>query len=333
MQIDIRTTNLQPLRHTFAHVARRLGSDKPASRYQEATFDLQPTTGFHYRPLWDPERDLYDERRTAIQMADWYIFKDPRQFYYGSWTIVRAKQQDSVERNFAFVEKRNLLDLMTPEWKQKVREALVPLRHLEYSANLNNCFITAYGYGAAVTQATMLASMDRLGIAQYLTRIGLILDGNTGAVLDVGKQAWLNDPMWQPLRELAEELLTLQDWFELLVAQNFVLDGLLYPLVYERFDTRISENGGSALAMLTEFMVDWFAETNRFTDMMLKTAAAESAANKTLLEQWTRRWTARVAGALAPLTEHVFAAEAEAVMRELQDDLRTRAKKKCGLDL
>lgn len=333
MQIDIRTTNLQPLRHTFAHVARRLGSDKPASRYQEATFDLQPTTNFHYRPLWDPERDLYDERRTAIQMADWYIFKDPRQFYYGSWTIARAKQQDSVERNFAFVEKRNLLDLMTPEWKQKVREALVPLRHLEYSANLNNCFITAYGYGAAVTQATMLASMDRLGIAQYLTRIGLVLDGNTGAVLDVGKQAWLNDPMWQPLRELAEELLTLQDWFELLVAQNFVLDGLLYPLVYERFDTRISENGGSVLAMLTEFMVDWFAETNRFTDMMLKTAAAESAANKTLLEQWTRRWTARVAGALAPLTEHVFAAEAEAVMRELQDDLRTRAKKKCGLDL
>ena len=46
---------------------------------------------------------------------------------------------------------------MTPEWKQKVQEALVPLRHLEYSANLNNCFITAYGYGAAVTQATMLA--------------------------------------------------------------------------------------------------------------------------------------------------------------------------------
>ena len=54
MQIDIRTRNLQPLRHTFAHVARRLGSDKPASRYQEATFDLQPTTSFHYRPLWDP---------------------------------------------------------------------------------------------------------------------------------------------------------------------------------------------------------------------------------------------------------------------------------------
>ncbi|MEZ5580545.1 MAG: hypothetical protein R3F40_14710 [Candidatus Competibacteraceae bacterium] len=51
------------------------------------------------------------------------------------------------------------------------------------------------------------------------------------------------------------------------------------------------------------------------------------------MEQWVRRWTARVAGALAPLTEHVFAAEAEVVMRELQDELRTRAKKKCGLDL
>ena len=33
MSIDIKTMNVEPRRQTFAHVARRLGSDVPASRY------------------------------------------------------------------------------------------------------------------------------------------------------------------------------------------------------------------------------------------------------------------------------------------------------------
>ena len=41
MQVDIKTSDIRPIRQTFSHVARRLG-DKPASRYQEATLDMQP---------------------------------------------------------------------------------------------------------------------------------------------------------------------------------------------------------------------------------------------------------------------------------------------------
>ncbi len=39
--------------------------------------------------------------------------------------------------------------------------------------------------------------------------------------------------MWQELRHAVEDMLVTQDWFELFVAQNLALDGLLYPLVYE----------------------------------------------------------------------------------------------------
>jgi phenol hydroxylase P1 protein len=34
--------------------------DKPASRYQVGTFNVQPTENFHYRPTWDPAHNLYD---------------------------------------------------------------------------------------------------------------------------------------------------------------------------------------------------------------------------------------------------------------------------------
>src|SRR6218665_1452671 len=109
MHVDIQTTSVKPIRQTFSFIARRMGADKPASRYQEATIDMQPEVNFHYRPLWEPDRALYDKRRTAIVMQDWYSFKDPRHFYYGVYVMARAKQQDATDKQYEFVEKRQLL--------------------------------------------------------------------------------------------------------------------------------------------------------------------------------------------------------------------------------
>ncbi len=130
MQVDIKTTTVTQLRQTFSHVARHLGSDKAASRYQEASLNLQSTANFHYRPLWDPERELYDVRRTQIEMKDWYAFKDPRQYYYGSYTITRSRQQDTMEKNLEFVDKRGLLRDLPEATRTEIIFALVALRLL-----------------------------------------------------------------------------------------------------------------------------------------------------------------------------------------------------------
>ena len=111
MQIDLQTIAIKPLRHTFDNIARRIGADKPATRYQEGTLDMQQEANYHYRPTWDPDHLIYDRARTVIKMADWYSFKDPRQFYYGAYTMARAKQQDTAEANFDFVERRGLAHL------------------------------------------------------------------------------------------------------------------------------------------------------------------------------------------------------------------------------
>ena len=97
MTVDLQAREIQPLRNTFSHVARYVGDDKPATRYQEATFGAQATSNFHYRPTWDPEYELFDASRSKVVLADWYCLKDPRQFYYGTWTMARARQQDAIE--------------------------------------------------------------------------------------------------------------------------------------------------------------------------------------------------------------------------------------------
>ncbi|MCY1460359.1 Phenol hydroxylase P1 protein [compost metagenome] len=94
-----------------------------------------------------------------------------------------------------------------------------------------------------------------------------------------------------------------RDWFELTLAQNLVSDGLLYPLVFHKFDEQLCAQGAGQVGMLTEFMRLWFAETQRWVDALVKTAIAESADNRALVEGWVSHWQARALEALAPLAE------------------------------
>ena len=314
MQIDLRTVAIQPQRQAFDHLIRRFGN-KPASRYQEGSYDIQAAENLHYKPTWDPDQALYDAGITRIVMQDWYALKDPRQFYYSTYTLTRARQQETTEANFGFVESRGLADMLSDELRSVSLNVLVPLRHAAWGANQHNTYICGYGYGTTFTQPCMYHAMDNLGIAQYLSRLGLLL-GDTEA-LDAGKQAWLDDAAWQPLRRYVEDCLVIRDPFELFVAQNVALDGLLYPLVYERIvDDHISVRGGTAVAMLTQFMSDWFDETRKWVDAVLKVAAAESDANREVLQEWTRTWSTRAASAMVPIVELALGANADDAVGE-----------------
>lgn len=329
--IDLRTVSIKPLRHTFDHVAKRIGGDKPATRYQEGTYDVQATHNFHYRPTWDPDHEIFDPKRTAIQMKDWYAFKDPRQFYYGTYTQARARQQETTESNFEFVESRGLAAALSPEVRQTALDVLLPMRHLAWGGNMNNAYICAYSYGTAISQPHIYQAMDLLGIAQYLTRVGLLLADETA--LDTAKAQWLKDAKWQGLRRYVEDVFVVKDWFEVFVAQNLVLDGLVYPLVFETIvDDVLTMKGGSAIAMLTQFMTEWHAETAKWADAQIKTAAAESPENKAQLEKWTAHWLARGLEAVQPLAAHALGSAADAAMADVTQQFKARVAK-AGLSI
>ncbi len=325
MQVDIKTSDIRPIRQTFSQIARRFGADKPATRYQEATFDLQSTANFHYRPLWQPQYDLYDVRRTAIVMDDWYAFRDPRHYYYGVYVQARARQQEVQESNFEFVDRRRMLRDAAEADRARLTRLLVPLRHYEWGANMNNCTVVAYGYGAAITQAAQFHTMDRLGLAQYLTRIGLLLDGNDTAVLDQARQDWLGDPCWQGVRACMEKLFVTADWFEVLLVQNFLFDGLVYPLAMSRLEQVLAPQAASGYALSTEFAQSWYEESVRWVDASLRTAVAESEANAVLLKQWIEHWLPAWVDAFWPWATAAFGDQAEAVIAEAVGDLVARA--------
>ena len=130
--------------------------------------------------------------------------------------------------------------------------------------------------------------MDQLAIAQYITRMGLLVAGPEA--IEQGKQAWLNDAAWQGLRKYVEDSFVVQDWFELFVAQNLVLDGLLFPLIYGVYEHHMGEKLGTGLSLMVRFQNDWYAETVKFVDAQIKIAAAESAENSETLKAWVQHY-------------------------------------------
>lgn len=331
MTVEIRTTGVKPVRNTFAHLAKRFG-DKPATRYQEIAYDVQPSANFHYKPLWDPEHELFDVRRTKVVMKDWYALKDPRQYYYGAYTTTRAKQQEALDRTLDFVSSRELLRGLPLAARTQIVEVVVPLRHYEFGANMNNAHVSAYGYGTALTQAAMMNCMDRLGMAQHLSRIGLITDGNSGESLTAGKTQWMDAPQWQGVRREMENLFVTRDPIENFVLQNLVADALVYPLFFQQFDAHFAVQNGSGLSSLTDYLMRWFEETAKWVDAVVKTMAAESPENNALISGWVVQGRETWLAALTPLAQAALADKAEAALETVKTAFNTRAGK-LGLKL
>ena len=325
MQIDLKTVSIEPKRKAFDHLVRRFG-DKPASRYQEGSYDIQATENLHYRPTWAPGQELYDPNISRIVMADWHAFKDPRQYYYNTYVLARARQQEAAEASFTLVETRALHQTIPAGLRQSILDLLVPLRHAAWGANQNNVLISGYGFGTPFTQPCLYQGMDCLAAAQYLSRIGMLL-GGTEALAD-GKRQWMDGESWQPLRRLVEDTLVVRDPFELFVAQNIVIDGLLYPAVFDAIiDGRFALNGAAPVSMLAQFITDWSAEARKWSDSVVKVAASESAANAAIIAEWVSEWSGRAMAALLPPIERAIGSDADAVLGQNLDTLTARLAK------
>jgi phenol hydroxylase P1 protein len=269
---------------------------------------------------------LFDASRSLVKLADWNALRDPRQYYYATWTMARARQQDAIESSYEFVQSRGLLAKMSDAVRSKTCEVLMPLRHVAWGGNMNNSSIGAYGYGTPFTAPAMFHAMDQLGAAQFITRLGLALDEPT--ILDAGKNDWLNAACWQPLRHYVEDTLVLQDPFELFIAQNLALDGQLYPLIYGNFvDDHIALQGGTAVSMLVAFMPEWHIESARWIDAVVKVAAAESDDNRKLISGWFTAWADRAQAALGPVAELALGGNGVVALQEARDALYLRCKK------
>ncbi|MBB2891950.1 phenol 2-monooxygenase [Flexivirga oryzae] len=331
MQYELRQRVIEPRRQTFQYVANRLG-DKPASRYEEGTLDIQPTENFHYRPLWDPSHELYDETYSAVRLTDPYSYRDPRQFYYTPYVTNRAALHDAFLKSLAYIDDRDLLTKLPVGWASLLGTVLVPLRHYESGAQLISVTGARFAYGASIEQCLSYAAFDRIGSAQMISRIGISLGQGTDEDLIAGKEHWIGAEHLQPLRRMIEELLVEQDWVVSTIGLDLV-DRLLYPLLYRHLDEAAIGGGASAYGLLAQHFATWYVDQRKWLDALIAEWIADpthGTANRKQLAAIVQTWLPHAIDAVTAVADKTEAlvgsgaldfvtTTADSVRKELDD--------------
>jgi phenol/toluene 2-monooxygenase (NADH) P1/A1 len=304
MPYELRYQVIEPKRQTYQNLIDRFG-DQPASRYLEATMDVEPRENFRYRPTWTQDRELYDPRYCALRLADPYQFTDPRQFYYTPYVSSRAALHDDFSKTLGCIEERDLLARLPAGWRALLAAVVVPLRHYESGAQLISVAGARFAYGTSLEQCCTFAAFDRIGNAQLLSRIGIALGGGMAAELTTAKAEWLDGTHLQPLRRLTEQIMVTEDWAEGMLAVDFV-DSVLYPLLYQRLDQRAAPGDGGAYSLLARSFSSWFADQRRWVDAL--TAAwrddpVHGTANRAELDRIEATWRGPAEAAVAELAD------------------------------
>ncbi|HJP72758.1 MAG TPA: phenol 2-monooxygenase [Pseudonocardiaceae bacterium] len=302
MQYELRYQVIEPKRNSYQNVIDRFG-DQPATRYQEATLDVEPRENFHYRPTWARDRELYDPRYSVLRLSDPYAYTDPRNFYYTPYVTSRAALHDDFGRTLAYLEDRELLVRLPEAWRGVLGSVVIPLRHYESAAQLVSVGGARFAYGTSLEQCCTFAAFDRIGNAQMLSRVGIALGAGTGDVLTTAKREWLDAGHLQPMRRLVEEIMVVEDWAEGLLAIDHI-DALLYPLVYAGLDEPALLGGAGAYSLFAQHLSGWFADQRKWLDALVSAWRGDpehGAANTEHLTRIAETWQPRAAHAVDAL--------------------------------
>ena len=308
---ELRTLVIEPKRRTYRHVQERVG-DRAPTRYEEATIGVQSLEGFHYRPLWAPDRDLYDPAWSRLRVSDPDAFLDPRQFYYGSYVMNRAQRTDALGQMVQFVQERDLASMLPDRWIDVLAGVVIPLRHYEAGANLISINAARFAWGAPIGTAAAFSAMDRLANAQLLTEGGLSLPprvrraGGTEWLATI-KQAWIEHPAHQPARKMIEELLIEPDWAVGLVALDLA-DSLIFPLLFSHLVERAFTEGVSYYSLPAPFVWQWYQEQAKWLGVLRQTWLDDpehGETNAAALADIARQWRPSALGAARALAGRI----------------------------
>lgn len=301
---NIRTHSIEPRRAAYAELERRFG-EKNASRYQEAVYRAQPEENFHYRPMWDPSREIYDRAYSVLQLTDPYDYTDPRQLYYATFVAKRAEEYENFAKNLKFIEDRNLTSRLADHWKTVIQDLYLPMRHWEGACQLIAINGGRFAWGHTISQVLSLSAFDRLGNAQAHSMIGLTVSGGTTEALDQAKENWLDSEALQPLRKYTEEALIEQDWGAGVIAID-VIDAQLFPLMHTYVEDMALSEGATVMSLLNQHFTNWYADQQKWLNPLLKAWVNDEthgADNAKALGEMVSKYLDGATAAVTPIAE------------------------------
>lgn len=303
---------------TGAAVPRDLVYIKPRRRrlsdYEAVTCYTQPDPKAFDKEGWflrtSEGRTAWMRESTRLEHPHWFDFRDPASHWYRTYVRMQADQERSIERvtedavlsgTFASVDTTWLHDVLGVHYRV--------WSYAEYG--LFRAFGTAQREALSDTlgNAFCFEAFDRTRHAQDIVLYLMDIEAGVEGFADHGaKDQWLSDEMYQPTRALIERLIAFDDWAELAVVTNLILDPLVTEVAVSQLVRRFGPFHGDFVTPTIVTTTERDRRRNRqWTEELVRMVTADGVpsadANRRVIQGWLDRWTPDVlaaASALAP---------------------------------
>lgn len=260
------------------------------------------------RPLW--RRDS-----TQLMHPRWFDFRDPAGLWQRTYVRMQAEQERAVELAVESSVNAGVFAEVSPVW---LREVLG--RHYRVWTYFEYGMFRACAQAQRETLSDTLGSVlcfesvDRMRHAQDVILYLMNLEKAVAGFTDNGAKAeWLNEPLYQPARRMTEEIMALNDWGELAVAVNLVIDPLFSEVGVSQLIRRSAPYQGDSVTPTLVLFAErdrqrnlaWTAE---LVKMVTMPELEQREHNRRIIQDWIARWSPLVLNAteaLAPVFERV----------------------------
>jgi propane monooxygenase small subunit len=278
-----------------------------ATVYEDVTVDVQPDPARHLSQGWVYEFANgvggYPEDWTVLKSSNWHEYLDPNEeweqtIYRNNANVVRQISQNIEQGRLA-----GAFTQFNSAWVRVLERHVFAWAHVEHGIGLH-VYTPAQRDAPTnmINNAMAVAAAHKLRFAQDLILYNLTLseeiDGFDGSV---HKQAWQQDPVWQPTRELVEKLTGIRDWAEQLFATTAVFEPLVGELFRSGFVMQVAAPHGDFVtptiigAGEADAARDQRAARGLFR--MLTDDEANGAANKEIMQGWLREYVPQAVAA------------------------------------
>ena len=295
-----------------------------ATVYEDVTIDVQPDPARHLSQGWVYEfangDSGYPEKWTALKSSNWHLFLDPNEEWEQTIYRNNANVVRQISQNIEHGRTAHVFAAMNASWVKILERHVFAWSHVEHGLGLH-VYTPAQRDAPTnmINNALAVGAVHKLRFAQDLILYNLALseeiDGFQGSA---HKEAWQNDPIWQPTRELVERLTGIRDWGEQIFATTVVFE----PLVGELFRSGFVMQAAAPQGDFVTPTIMGAGESDAAREQrgaralyrMLADDEAHGAENKATMQAWLAEWTPRAVEAARQL-QPIWSQLSEKVVR------------------
>ncbi|HZD64518.1 MAG TPA: aromatic/alkene monooxygenase hydroxylase subunit beta [Acidimicrobiales bacterium] len=279
--------------------------------YEDVTVEVQPDPSHYLSQDWlyafHDGSAGFPASWTALKSSDWHAFRDPNEEWERTIYIHNARVVRQITQNVENAKAAKAFASWDPTWCRVVEQHVGAWAHAEHGLGLH-VFLPAQRDAPTNmhNNAISVNSMHKLRFGQDLMLYNLeLVDQIDGFDGSAHKQAWQEDPVWQPVRETVERLTAVRDWAEAVFLANFVFEPLIGVLFRSQFVMHLAAPHGdyTTPTVMGAGEADYARDLRYTRDMfaLLTNDETYGKENRDILHGWMTEWVPRCVDAARQL--------------------------------